>query len=216
MTRARAAVLVLAGLMLAACGNIHPGAAAVVDDQTISMKTLNQTAEVYCLDSLRAAKEQGATPPADYAAIRGAVVTNLVSLVVARKLAAEEGVTPKPAAYEVPESAEDDIAKSYKGVDVEVVVKTLEDYQELSQIRISLGEKVTGQAATEQNAQQLFDAGQAEIAKAFKANDVEFAPRFGLSNSGADKVATTGSLSVAPADLGEDKPDKLPASQRCS
>ena len=63
---------------------------------------------------------------------------------------------------------------------------------------------------------QLGAAGQAEITKAFKDNDVEFAPRFGLSDSGAKTVAATGSLSVSADDLGADKPDELPAAQRCS
>ena len=215
MTRSRAAVLLLAGLTLAACGNVHPGAAAVVDDQTISMKTVDKTAEFYCLDTLRAATAGDTTKPSN-ADMRRAAVTNLVSLVVARKVAAKEGVTPEPSTYELPEASHDEVAKEYKGIDVDVSVKAIEDYQELSEIKIALGEKSTGQARTQENAQQLFDAGQAEITKAFKSNDVEFAPRFGLSNTGADKAPTTGSLSVAATDLGADDPDQLPKAQRCT
>lgn len=214
MTRARAAVLVLAGLTLAACGNVHPGAAAVVDDQTISMKTLNTTAAAYCAVSLVSA--QGATPP-DNAEVRRQAVTTLVSVVVARKLAEEQGVTPKPSAYELTGEQEAQVAKAFqKRHDLPEINKLIEQGQELSAISIALGEKSTGQLRTAENGSQLAQIGQAEIIKAFKDNGVTFAPRFGLSNTTAKTVASTGSLSVAPTDLGEDDPDQLPAAQRCT
>jgi hypothetical protein len=214
MTRARAAVLALAGLTLAACGNIHPGAAAVVDDQTISMNTLDKSAEAYCALSLQAA--QGATPP-DNADVRRDTVTMLVTLVVGRRLAEEQGFTPKPSTYELTGEQEDQVAKVFsKRDDVDEINKLIEKSQELSAISIALGEKSTGQTRTEANASQLAEVGQGEITKAFKDNDVKFAPRFGLSGTGGKKAATTGSLSVAPTDLGDDKPDQLPAAQRCT
>src|SRR5215212_4662651 len=98
MTRARAAVLIVAALTLAACGNIHPGAAAVVDDQTISMRTLNKTARAYCTLSLAGSQQQGATSP-DNAEVRRQAVTTLVSLAVGRKLAKEHGITVRPSQY---------------------------------------------------------------------------------------------------------------------
>jgi len=215
LTRARAAVLVLAGLTLAACGNVHPGAAAVVDDQTISMKTLDKTAEAYCTLTLASAKSQGATVPGN-ADVRRQTVTTLVSLVVARKLAKQEDVTPQPTEYELTTQQEDQISKAFPDDDADELKKLIEKGQELSAISVALGEKSTGQARTADNVSQLAAAGQAEITKAFKANDVEFAPRFGLSDTTAKTVADTGSLSVAPSDLGDDKPDALPKAQRCS
>jgi len=215
LTRARAAVLVLAGLTLAACGNVHPGAAAVVDDQTISMKTLDKTAEAYCTLTLASAKSQGATVPGN-ADVRRQTVTTLVSLVVARKLAKQEDVTPKPTEYELTTQQEDQISKAFPDDDADELKKLIEKGQELSAISVALGEKSTGQARTADNVSQLAAAGQAEITKAFKANDVEFSPRFGLSDTTAKTVADTGSLSVAPSDLGDDKPDALPKAQRCS
>ena len=210
MTRARAAVLVLAGLTLAACGNVHPGAAAVVDGKTISMKSVDQAAEVYCKDALKG-QQPGQSSNAD---IRRGTVSTLVSLVIARKLADEEGITPKASDYELTAVQKSTAAKSFPGVDPDVVATTIEDFQELSLIRIALGEKVTGQTATAETADQVAAAGQAEITKAFKGNDVEFAPRFGLSNTGANSAPTTGSLSVSGT--AEAEPGKLPAAQRCS
>lgn len=215
LTRARSVVLVLAGLTLAACGNVHPGAAAVIDDHTISMKTLDETAKFYCVDNLLAAKQNGAEPSGDNSEIRRQAVTTLAALVVARELADQAGVAPKPATYEVPDSAHDQIAAKYKGIDLDVAVKSIEDYQELGAIATALGEKSTGQSRTETNASQLVQAGEAEIIKAFKDHDVEFAPRFGLSGT-IKQIASTGSLSVASAGSDAGDLDQLPAAQRCS
>src|SRR5829696_936982 len=129
MTRARAAVLVLAGLMLAACGNIHPGAAAVVDDQTISMKTLNKAAKAYC--TLTVASAQSATVP-DNAEVRRQTVTTLVSLIVARRVADEEGITPKAADYELTREQEGQIAQAFPDEDLDEINKLIEQSQELS------------------------------------------------------------------------------------
>ncbi|MEV7395539.1 hypothetical protein [Aeromicrobium sp. NPDC092404] len=216
LTRARAAVLVLAVLTLGGCGSTHPGAAAVVDDKTISMKSVDETAEVYCLNSILAAKEQGAAPSEDNAEIRRQAVARTVSLIVARKLADEEGVArPEPASYEVPDSDLDRVAAAYKGIDPKVVAQVIEDSRELFELQVALGAKAAGQPVTEENSEQLAGAGQTVIIKAFKDYDVDFAPRFGLSDS-AETVAATGSLSAAPTDLGEDEPNQLPAAQRCS
>jgi hypothetical protein len=214
MTRARAAVLVLAGLTLAACGSVHPGAAAVVDDQTISMKSVDKAAKALCTLSLVSSK--GATPP-DNADIRRQAVSTLVSLIVARKVAKDEGITPKPSDYELTSDQEGQVAKAFpKEKNLGEINKLIEQSQELSAISLALGQKITGQAPTAETENQIGAAGQSEITKAFKDNDVEFAPRFGLSNSGSDKPPTSGSLSVASADLGEDEPNQLPKAQRCT
>ena len=112
LTRSRAAVLVLAGLTLAACGNVHPGAAAVVDGKTISMKSLDQAAKALCTLALAGPQAPQAIPNAD---VRRQAVSTLVSLVVARKIAREEGITPKPSAYELTRAQEDQVAKKLPG-----------------------------------------------------------------------------------------------------
>lgn len=213
-TRARAAVLLLAGVTLAACGNIHPGVAAVVDGQSISMKTLNRTAAAYCVLTLRSAQGQGATAP-DNADLRRQAVTSLVSLVVARKLAESKGITPKRGSYELTSSQQSQIARAFPKGDIDQLSKAIEQSQEVASIAVALGEEGTGQQLTDANEAQLVEAGQAEITKAFGDNDVKFAPRFGLSGS-TSSDPTTGSLSVAVTDLGDADADQLPAAQRCT
>lgn len=212
-TRARAVAVVVAGLMLAACGNIHPGDAAVVDGQSISMKSFDKTAKVYCALTLVSAKANGATAPGN-ADIRRQAISGLVTAVVARKVAAANGVTPKPRTYELTGAQRDQIAKQFPA-STDEVVKTIENAQETSEIAISLGEQETGKTRTADNAAQLAQVGQSKIVKAFPTYHVHFAPRFGLDDE-LKKVSSTGSLSVSDGNLDKSADDELPAAQRCA
>lgn len=199
---------------MTACGSVHPGAAAVVDGKTISMKALNDTAEVYCTLTLSSAEAQGASVP-DNADLRRQAVTSLVSTVVARRLAEDAGVTPRPSEYKLTADQQDQIAKAFPDGDVEQIGRAIEDSQEISAIAVALGEKSTGQLSTSTTEAQLAELGQNQIIGAFADNDVTFAPRFGLTG-GSRQIAPTGSLSVPAADLGAAESDQLPAAQRCS
>ncbi|MEO6604342.1 MAG: hypothetical protein ABIN55_01890 [Aeromicrobium sp.] len=212
LNRARAAVLIVAAISLAACGNIHPGDAAVVDGHSISMEKFDKTARVFCLDAL--AGSTGATKP-DNAAVRRGTVVRMVSLVVARDLADEEGVVPKPSDYEVSPERKAQLPKQLPGVDVDDATAVLEDVQELSLIAVALAAKATGAVPTEENLGQFNEAGMAAIQAAFNDHDVKFAPRFGLSPSLKD-LGPTGSLSVANVDFEAPTGDELPAVLHCS
>jgi hypothetical protein len=212
-TRARAVAVVVAGLMLAACGNIHPGDAAVVDGRSISMKSFDKTAKVYCALTLVSARANGATAPGN-ADIRRQAISGLVTAVVARKVAAAKGVTPKPQTYQLTGAQRDQVAKEFPA-SADDVVKTIEEAQATSEIAISLGEQETGKTRTADNAAQLAQIGQGAIVKAFPSYHVHFAPLFGLDNE-LKKVSSTGSLSVSDGNLDKSADDELPAAQRCA
>lgn len=214
LTRTRAVMLAAAASLLAACGSVHPGDAAVVDSQSIPMRTLEKTAEAYCTLTLNSAKQQGVEVVSS-TDIRRQAVLSLVSIVVARDLAKAENLQIPPKAYELSETQVDQIAAAFPDADVEELQKALEESQEVSAIAIALASKSTGATPDESNQSQLDELGRSEIMKAFPANDVQFAPRFGLSPSGKER-ASTGSLSVAPVDLEAPTPEDLPKTQRCS
>lgn len=211
-TRARAVALGLAGLTLAACGNIHPGDAAVVDGRSISMKSLDRTAKVYCKLSLLSVKNQGGSVPGN-AEVRRQAIGDMVTVVVARKVAAAKGVTPKPQTYELTAAQREEIAKEFPAKTDEFT-KAIDESRETSQIAIALGEQSTGTAPTAENESQLAQVGGAEIFKAFATYHVHFAPRFGLNNK-LDKVTATGSLSVPDTKVHQPADSELPAAQRC-
>ncbi|MFI5427383.1 hypothetical protein [Aeromicrobium sp. UC242_57] len=200
--------------MLAACGTVHPGDAAVVDGQSISMSTLEDTAGAYCLFTLNSAQQQGIKAISN-TDIRRQAVVSLVSTTVARSLAKSEGLDIKPVTYELGEAEEDQLAEVFPDADQEKMRKALQESREVSAIAIALAAKQTGQVPDQENQASLEELGRAAIMKEFKPNDVKFAPRFGLSPDGAERSAT-GSLSVAPVDLEAPAPEELPKTQRCS
>lgn len=214
LTRSRVVLVVLALVSLAACSAAHPGDAAVVDGRSISMRTLDDTATAYCALTINAAKQQGVEAVSN-TDIRRQAVTGLVSLVVARKLAASEDLQVKRSAYQVSTDERSQIAKAFPSEDVDELVKALEDSREVSAIAVALAAKATGTAPTQDNQSQLEQAGQQAIISAFRDNDVQFSPRLGLSPSGAAR-ADTGTLSVSATDLEAPAAEELPDTQRCS
>lgn len=214
LTRARAVVLVIAALSLAACGNVHPGSAAVVGDTTISMQTLDDTAEAYCTLTADAARQQGAES-VDNVQVRRQAVVGLVSVVVARDIAESQGLEIDPGSYTLTDAQRDEIGEAFPNADVDQLAQAIEDSQKVAAISVALGAKLTGRPATPENTKQLADVGQAAILKSFRAKDVKFAPRFGL-DPGANVRSDSGSISVTPVDLEAPTAEDLPDVLRCS
>ena len=213
-TRKRAVVLTVAGLSLAACGTVHPGSAAVVDGRTISMDTLDRTASAYCTLTAQAARAQGITTVSN-AEVRRQAVVGLVSLRVARDLAAAQDITIGPSTYELTGQQRGELSKSYPGADLGELAQAIEDSREVSAIAVALAEKKTNQQATTENEAQFAELGQSEILAGFADRDVSFAPRFGLDSKGKQRAAT-GSVSVTPVDLESPVDEELPRALRCS
>jgi hypothetical protein len=201
---AAATVLVLAG-----CGSVHPGAAAVVGDTTISMERADDVATVYCQLTLLSAAEG---TPIDNADVRRQAVTDLVAGIVAREMAEEANLTINPSSYEVSPTQRKEIAQAFPDGQLDRVVEAINDSQRTYAIAEQLGAKEVD--APDVEAEQLVDQGlqmiQAEVAR----RDVRFDPRFGISGDGTQKAAT-GSLSV-PVKAPESNQKGLPATQQCS
>lgn len=214
LTRTRGAVLALVGLSLAACSTVHPGAAAVVDGDTISMRTLDDTAVAYCQLTANAARQQGVDSVSN-ADVRRQAIVGLVSLRVARDLADTENLTIAPTAYQLTPAQRDQIASAFPGSDVDQIAQAVEDSQEVSATAVALAERQTNQQATAENEAQFAELGQKAILAAFEGKDVSFAPRFGLAPDGQPR-AETGSIAVTPVDLEAPVDEELPRALRCS
>lgn len=214
LTRTRGVVLALAGLSLAACSNVHPGAAAVVDGRSISMRTLDNTAQAYCTLTANVAKQQGITTVSN-ADVRRQAAVGLVSIAVARDLVEADGLTIDSSDYELTSDQRKQIADTFPDADQDELIKAVEDSQEVAAIAVAIAEKQTNQQATSENQEQFAQLGQSAILAAFRDRDVRFAPRFGLSPDGRPR-ADTGSISVTPVDVEAPVDEELPAAQRCS
>lgn len=217
LTRAHVAVLALAAVALTACGSMHPGHAAVVDGEAISMTTFDKTARMYCQVELQLQRQQGAADPTlPNNEVRAHAITDLVTVKVARELARVKGVTPAKKTYQRPADEVATLAMLFpEGDDAETVQSILEDNGEIRAITLALGEQATGLTASETNQEQLFAVGQDAIAKAIKEHDIEISPRLGVSDT-LEPVDRTGSVSVS--EVGFDAPigAELPPEQRCA
>jgi hypothetical protein len=87
--------LAVVGLLLSGCGGslgIHPGSAAVVGDDTISMDTINSTTTLYCRAYLPQLQQQGQKVPMRF--LRQFVAGSLAERDLGEQLAAEYAVQP--------------------------------------------------------------------------------------------------------------------------
>jgi hypothetical protein len=196
-------------LLLAGCGSVHPGAAAVVDDTTIPMGQADDTAAVYCKLALVSAP-QGT--PISNADVRRQAVTDLVVGVVAREMADTANVSPNASEYEITPAQRKEIAQSVAADELDPVIDAINASQHTLAIAQLLGAQQSDNpdADAEQLRQQGLQLIQAEVAR----RDVRFDPRFGIADDGTQKAAT-GSLSV-PVEAPEPSQEGLPATQQCA
>lgn len=211
-TRVRAAALGVAGLTLAGCGAIHPGDAAVVDGRSISMKSFARTAKIYCTLTVRSAAQQGIKDISN-ADVRRQAIGDMVTVIVARKIAALQGVTPKPQQYELTTEQRRQISKVFP-TDSEAVATAIQDSQESAAIAVALGAASTGETRSSANESKLAQIGQVAIVKAFPGHHVRFAPMFGMNDS-LKQMSSTGSMSVSDGNLDQPADNELPTAQRC-
>ncbi|MGJ9421254.1 hypothetical protein [Aeromicrobium sp. CF3.5] len=200
--------LAAAGLLLSSCGALTPGAAATVDNRTISMSALDDSARIYCDVTALQAQQQG-VQAIDNAAIRQQAVTDLVLERVATEIAEQRDIAvPTPVKPDPAQFAE------VFGDRAPEVADVLAQAQDLFQLLAQIGGDETSTEVTDQNRDQLAEAGRTVALESFSEFDVEFSPRLGLSDDG-QPAPQIGSLSVT-ATPGTPAVEDLPEALRCS
>lgn len=201
-------VLSATALLISGCGPVHPGAAAVVDGQRVSMQQVDDTASAYCTYVLSSAQSQG---DIDNAQIRQRSVMLLVQGEVADAVADRADLEVK-----VPDLAAADLAQIDEvfGRDADDVLTLIRRDQRTSQIAIALGREAGATGGDE----QLFNAGAQALEQALGEADVSIDPRFGLSNENQplSETVVSGSLSVPSGDLDATTAEDRPAALTCS
>ncbi len=198
-------------LLLAGCGTaVHPGAAAVVGGTTISMDRANATAEVYCRLAVLSSPEG---TPIGNADVRRQAVTDLVFGVVARELAREQEIEPRPSTYEMGDDQEKALAEAFDAGAIESAIETIEYAQRTYAIAQLLGEERVRDP--EADPAQVRTEGFALIQSELARREVRFDPRFGIGRDGLQNTPT-GSLSVPVKERPAAEEEELPATQRCS
>ena len=199
--------LVVAAGLLSACGSVQPGAAAVVNGETISMRSADEAAQTFCLINLAGQQGGGAV---DNSEIRRQALTALLLVEVADQVAADRNLK-----YTVPKEKPAGIDEFRKALEPSVRKNfdtLISDNFRLGAIVIELG-RATDPKLTDENA--LLELGMAELNKAMADMDVEIDPRFGLDASG-QQIADSGSLSVATENLDAPAPDERAIALQCA
>lgn len=209
----RLVALSVVAVLLTACGSVHPGSAAIVDDESISMRTADKASAAYCKLALAVAKQQGvATVSA--ADTRRQSVTDLIMFKVATKIAKDQHLDIDPATYVITDKQGVQISQAFPHTDLQQIRAAIERSQHTYAITVALGQIALGQKLAADTQAAIEQAGTAVITKAYKKSDVSIDPRFGL-NDLTKQIGQTGSLSV-PQVTEDSDPAALPVSQRCS
>lgn len=226
MTRARmakmSALVAGAALALSGCG-LHPGAAAVVGDTTITGAEVDDAAAALCSANITGAKAQG--QPAPDLASRGArqaALQLLVDTELSHQFGEEEGVNPPSsqvsAALQQNQQTLDLLPESRKPAFEDL----LRSYAEGQLMLIDIGRQSLADAKADDNA--ALSEGTKLRNKWAKSVDVEVDPRYGTYAQGTLTPAS-GSLSVpvsqratagANADPAAGWVADLPMSQKCT
>ena len=198
----------VAALALAGCSAIHPGAAVVVGDQTVSMSALDERATALCQIQL-ATQQQ--VQPLDNGVVRQNAAAMLATQRVATAEMERQHLAVDDQLAELPADTAAQVDQVF-GKNAAAVKELLTDQQMLYAQLIAIGSEVTGQLPNADILEQLAQTGQQKVMAAFASYDVEFAPRLGLESDG-NPTGGYGSLSVAPPNI-----DKLeaPAPGGCS
>ncbi len=199
--------LVLAAGLLGACSAVHPGTAAMVDGDPITMSEADSAAQTFCIVNIAG---QGGTGSFDNAEIRRQALTSLIIVKVAEKIAADRDIevkVPHDDRAEV-EAFRDMLEPDQRdGFD-----KIIEDNLRFGVIAVELG-RDSNPEITDEN--QLFELGMAELSTTMAGMDIDIDPRFAMSDMG-EQIADSGSLSVASVNFDAPSVDERAIATQCT
>ena len=215
-----------AALVLAGCGSVHPGSAAVVGAETITHSEVDELADAFCSASVSTAQAQGQAAPET--ATRGAregALQLLLETALSRQFGEHENVDPDPQQVsQALEQNEQGVALVPPG-QREGLRSVLREYAEAQLMLVEAGRKsLAADSTTQVPDEQAFAEGERLRTDFVNGLDVEVDPRYGTFSEGAIQRGTS-SLSVpasddaragARAEPAAAWVSALPASQKCS
>jgi len=207
MSKTRLAVLGLAALLLAGCGPVHPGAAAVVEGTRIPMSDVDDVADVYCTASLSG--QSGSAAGIDSAALRRQSVADLVAGEVADQIAKDRDYQVTVPTLPAADRAQ---LEQMFGDDLDAALSLIERNQRTGVIAQQMAREAD---ASIPEGEQLLQAGQQLLSQATAEADISIDPRFGLDDT-VQQISDSGSLSVFGGALDATATEDRPAALQCS
>jgi hypothetical protein len=184
------AVLAAAGLLLTGCGSslgIHPGAAASVGGQTVSMHTIDDTTKSFCTAYVKQAQQsqQGAgSGPLPMSTFRSYVASSLAQRLLGRELADQYSVQPA-ADYQRQVDQYQQALASSPAEERDAVVQVAAAQAYLQNVQISIGQLLTGDTGTDDAAiKAQLQRGEVATQDWLDDHDVSIDPVFGIAVDG--------------------------------
>jgi hypothetical protein len=184
--------LAAAGLVLSGCGastGIHPGSAAVIGDQSISMSRIDTTASRYCQAYEPQISQQSQRVPMRY--LRQFVAANLSQRVLGQQLAQEYDVQPTSQYDQQVTKVEEQFASAPSKLRKAVVdVEAGGAY--LSTVQVAIGQKLLEESGTSDPSDKAaLQRGQVATQDWLKDHSISIDPVFGLAADGGQFKAST-------------------------
>ena len=190
--------LALAGLVLSGCGastGLHPGSAAVVGDQTLSMRKINTTTQRYCRAYAPQITQASQRVPMRF--LRQFVAASLSQRLLGEQLAEQYDVQPTAQYDQQVTKVSQPFATAAPELRNAVIdVEAGSPY--LQTVQTAVGEKLlaeAGQPTT--NAKAALQRGQVATDDWLKTHTISLDPVFGVAVDGGEFKA--GSTDVVPA-----------------
>lgn len=209
-------------LLLAGCGEITPGTAAVINGSRITNSEVDDLASAQCVAADRARKTGNSTTMA-VSSVKQQSLGLLMDTELTKQYAEDEDITPQlslsKAFYGQIEPGITPLPSKARSVLTDV----FEDYAEGRAILVQAGSKASGQAPSQTNLDQLIQAGLQDRTAWAKKAKIETDPRYAPSEDGFPGGGD-GSVSRATSDFAKGATAKkadakfvagLPASQKC-
>lgn len=182
------AVVAVAGLLLTGCGSslgIHPGAAATVGDQTVSMKTIDDTTKSFCAayvkQSQQSQQASGALPMGTF---RSYVASSLSKRLLGGELADQYDVRPA-SGYQQQVGQYQQALASSPADERDAVVQVAAADAYLQNVQIAIGQLLTGNTgATNSDVKAQLQRGQVATQDWLNGHQVDIDPVFGIAVDG--------------------------------
>jgi len=213
---------VAALLLLTGCDQLSPGTASVVNGTRITKDQVADVTDAQCAAADRAAQAGGGTATA-LSRVNQQSLFLLIDAEVSKQYAEDEGLKPEEGLAEAFFSEFESSLEQLPEKPRTVLEELFRNWAESRAVLVQAGSDASGQPPSQDNLEQLLNAGLQERAVWMQSADIETDPRYapgedGLPGGGDSSVSQPGSDFAK--DAGAEEPDPewvggLPASQKC-
>lgn len=222
--------LAVAGLALTGCGSsigIHPGSAAVIGGDSVSLDKIDSTSTLYCkayVTSQQQASAQQQSGPVPMGLFRSFVAGSLAKRLLGEQLAEQYDVQPA-SGYQSQVSQITSALASAPADQRNAVIDVAAADAYLQNVQVAIGQKLTGnEGQSNADVKAALQRGQVATQDWLGDHDAFIDPVFSISVDGGkfsrQQDQTSYALSTFAAQGSKQQPDQdytaaLPAAQRC-